>query len=138
IEGNKVNRYDGSTGAPIGDGVFVAAGSGGIQNPRQMVIDPQGNYLYVVRARPDAAGGVLRFQGPNGPNSGAFVDNYITAVDMPIGVALDPAGNLYVSQRDTAKVTRYAPTPPAALQGGDATDFFFLAMAHWQLGDKEK
>jgi hypothetical protein len=112
-----VNRYDGVTGAPIGDGVFVARGSGGLQSARQMVFDPQGNYLYMVKARLGPVGEVLRYQGPNGPNPGAFVDTYITAgqtgLDTPIGVALDPAGNLYVSQRDTAKVTRYAPTSQA-------------------------
>jgi WD40 repeat protein len=113
--GDHINRYDGSTGAPIGNGVFVAAG--GFQGARQMVIDPQGNFLYVALARTNAVGEVLRYQGPNGPNPGAFVDTYITAgqtgLDIPIGVALDPAGNLYVSQRDTAKVTRYAPTAQA-------------------------
>lgn len=117
--GGFVNRYDGSTGAPIGDGVFVPLGSGGLQATRQMVIDPQGNYLYVVRSRIDSTGigEVLRYQGPNGPNPGTFVDTYITAgqtgLDKPIGLALDPAGNLYVSERDTAKVTRFAPTSQA-------------------------
>src|SRR5262249_32568188 len=60
---------------------------------------------------------VLRFQGPNGPNPGAFVDAYIpagqSALDIAIGLALDSAGNLYVTQRDTAKVTRFAPASQA-------------------------
>ena len=29
-----VNRYNGTTGAPIGDGTFVVLGSGGLQSPR--------------------------------------------------------------------------------------------------------
>jgi hypothetical protein len=103
--------YDGLTGQPIGDGVFVPAGSGGIHNTRQFIIDPEGRYLYITDA--DATGGaVLRFQGPNGPNPGAFVDTYIdqgqAGLSSPMGLALDSAGNLYVSERDLNRVTRFA------------------------------
>jgi len=111
-----IERFDGLTGQPIGNGVFVPAGSGGLHQTRQLIIDPQGTYLYVVEA--DSTGAVLRFQGPNGPNPGAFVDTYVdqgqAGLSAPIGVALDSAGNLYVSERDLNEVTRFAPSAQAS------------------------
>jgi hypothetical protein len=109
-----IERFDGTTGAPIGDGVFVAPGSGGLSGSRQFVIDPLGKYLYIGEI---SAGQILRFQGPNGPNPGAFVDTYITqgqsALANPVGVALDTAGNLYVGERDLNQITRFAPNAQA-------------------------
>src|SRR5262249_18208064 len=110
--GGWVDRYDGPTATPYqGTGAFVAFGSGGLNATGQMVFDPLGNYLYVVRGA--SVGEILRYQGPNGTNPGAFVDTYIahgqTDLNVPIGVALDSAGNLYVSQRTPAQVTRFAP-----------------------------
>jgi sugar lactone lactonase YvrE len=116
-----INRYDGTTGAPIGNGVFVTYASGGLANPRQFVFDSQGTNLYVASS-PNATGGpmgqVLHYQGPNGQNPGAFVEEYITGgqagVSIPIGLASDAAGNLYLSDRDTANVTRFAPSSQAS------------------------
>lgn len=123
----QVNRYDGATGAPIGTGVFVPLASGGLIQPRGIVFDPQGTNMYVVEdltgngyvsSMPRPMGQVLRFQGPNGQNPGAYVDAYVTGgqagLSIPIGLARDAAGNLYVSDRDTANVTRFAPGTQAA------------------------
>ncbi|MFO0810864.1 MAG: Calx-beta domain-containing protein [Gemmataceae bacterium] len=111
-----IRRYDGLTGQPIAGGVFVAAGSGGLHNTRQLIIDSQGTYLYVTETV--SSGAVLRFQGPNGPTPGAFVDAYINqgqaGLSVPIGLALDAAGNLYVSERDLNRVTRFAPNLQAS------------------------
>ena len=61
---NSVRRFDGDTGALIGD--FVAPGAGGLQHPGGLAFGPDG-LLYVS----DAIGNkVLRFDG----ESGAFVD----------------------------------------------------------------
>jgi sugar lactone lactonase YvrE len=119
----QVNRYNGSTGAPIGTGVFVPQ----IIQPRAIVFDPQGANMYVVEAvtgngyvstLPGPTGQVLRYQGPNGANPGALVEAYITGgqggLSIPIGLARDAAGNLYVSDRDTANVTRFAPASQAS------------------------
>ncbi len=111
-----ISRYDGLTGQPIGNGIFVPTSSGGLHNTRQLIIDPQGTYLYVVEA--DSAGGVLRFQGPNGTTPGAYVDTYLNqgqaGLSIPIGVALDSTGNLYVSERDLNEVERFAPNAQAS------------------------
>ena len=110
-----ISCYNGLTGQPIGNGVFVPEGSGGLQQTREFLIDPQGTYLYVVEAGPAE---VLRFQGPNGSNPGAFVDSYINQgqanLSATLGVALDSTGNLYVSERDLNEVTRFAPNSQAS------------------------
>jgi sugar lactone lactonase YvrE len=117
----QINCYNGVTGAPVGNGVFVPHASGGLIQPREIVFDPQGN-LYVVEdltgnTLPGPIGQVLRYQGPNGQNPGAYVEAYITGgqagLSIPIGLARDTAGNLYVSDRDTANVTRFAPSSQA-------------------------
>jgi sugar lactone lactonase YvrE len=123
----QVNRYDGSTGAPIGTGVFVPLASAGLIQPREIVFDPQGTNMYVVEdltgngyvsTLPGPMGQILRYQGPNGQNPGAYVEAYVTGgqagLSIPIGLARDAAGNLYVSDRDTANVTRFAPGSQAA------------------------
>jgi hypothetical protein len=118
----QINCYNGATGAPVGSGVFVAPGSGGLEGPREFFFDPTGTALYVI-SKPAVSqtlpptGQVLRYQGPNGPNPGAFVETYISAgqanVQIAIGLAYDAAGNFYVSDRDTANVTRFAPSAQA-------------------------
>ena len=110
---------------PIGNGVFVQPASGGLTQPRQIVFDPSGTNMYVaecangfVNLLPQPLGQVLRYQGPSGQNPGAYVEAYITGgqsgIATPIGLRCDAAGNLYVSDRDTANVTRFAPGSQAA------------------------
>jgi sugar lactone lactonase YvrE len=121
----QINYYNGSTGAPIGNGVFVQLASGGLTQPRQIVFDPSATNMYVdecangfVNLLPQPLGQVLRYQGPSGQNPGAYVEAYITGgqgrLATPIGLARDAAGNVYVSDRDTANVTRFAPSAQAA------------------------
>jgi sugar lactone lactonase YvrE len=118
---SQVNRYDGSTGAPIGTGVFIPNGSGGLLGARTILFDPQGINMYVVATMSPSGGPmgqVLRYQGPNGQNPGAYVEAYITGgqagLSIPIGLARDAAGNVYVNDRDTANVTRFAPVSQAS------------------------
>jgi sugar lactone lactonase YvrE len=121
----QVNYYNGSNGAPIGTGVFIPQ----IIQPREIVFDSQGANMYVIEdltgngyvsSLPGPMGQVLRYQGPGGQNPGAYVDAYITGgqggLSIPIGLARDAAGNIYVSDRDTANVTRFAPSSQAAFQ----------------------
>src|SRR5205085_2719470 len=97
----QINRFDGSTGTPIGSGIFIAPGSGGLVDPKEFAFDPTGTNLYVTSKAPvsqplPATGQVLRYQGPNGQNPGAFVETYLSAgqanVQMAIGLARDAAG----------------------------------------------
>jgi len=122
----QINRYNGVTGAPVGNGVFVPLGSGGLIQPREIVFDSQGNLNVVedltgngyVSQIPGPMAQVLRFQGPNGQNPGAFEEDYVTGgqgeLTRPQGMAIDAAGNLYVSDSLTANVTRFAPGSQAS------------------------
>jgi sugar lactone lactonase YvrE len=119
---SQINRYKGATGAPIGSGVFIAPGSGGLDGSRDFFFDPTGTNLYVTSTVPGSStlppiGEVLRYQGFNGPNPGAFVETYISAgqanVQIAIGLTQDTSGNVYVSDLDTANVTRFAPSSQA-------------------------
>jgi hypothetical protein len=101
-------RYDGTTGAF--KGVFVSAGSGGLDAPQGMVFGTDGN-LYVTSGNwfngsngpfysgDFPAGTVLRFEGPSGPNPGAFLGTFIPGgsggLANPNGLLFgpDPSGN---------------------------------------------
>jgi hypothetical protein len=118
----QINCYSGATGAPVGSGVFVAPGSGGLEDTRAFFFDPTGTNLYVISKPPVSptlppTGQVLCYQGPSGQNPGAFTETYISAgqanAQIAIGLACDASGNMYLSDRDTANVTRFAPAAQA-------------------------
>jgi glucose/arabinose dehydrogenase len=64
LQGGQVNRYDGSTGAPVGTGVFVPQGSGGLIQARGIVFDPAGTNMYVIE---DLTGTINNSGAPSGP-----------------------------------------------------------------------
>lgn len=105
-----VKRYDGTTGAYLGD--FVGSGSGGLQGPVTMTFGPDGNLYVADFYSSDLA--VKRFQGPGGPSPGAFIDTFIPAgsggLQIPSGVIFGPDGNndgqfdLYVATLATGNI----------------------------------
>jgi hypothetical protein len=137
---NNILRYDGTTGAFLG--TFVAPGSGGLQGPMMMAFGPDGD-LYVtsfITGSPFAPGSVLRYEGPSGPNPGAFLGTFVPAgsggLANPTGLLFGPDGrndgklDLYVAssviysaatseilaaEPDTSEVLRYDGTTGAFL-----------------------
>src|SRR5205085_7993505 len=97
---NQVLRYGGTTGAFLG--VFVAAGSGGLNNPRALTFGPDGN-LYVSSS---ASNAVLRYSGQTGAFLGAFVPAGSGGLAGPAEL-LFSAGSLYVARQNTTEVLRY-------------------------------
>ncbi len=104
VHDSSVKRYDGTTGAYKRD--FVAAGVGGMSHPQGLVFGPDG-HLYVAcnSGAVFNPGPILRFQGPNEPNPGSFIDTFIPAgtggLSVPLGLLFGPGGqpgtlNLYV------------------------------------------
>ena len=112
-----VLRFQGPNGISPGGFVdeFVAAGSGGLDNPFGLAFGPTGD-LHVSGATSD---NVLRFQGPDGVSPGALVYEAAPAstsgLDSPDAVVFDLDGNLYVSSRATDEVLKYSQGVTATL-----------------------
>jgi DNA-binding beta-propeller fold protein YncE len=107
---DSVKRYDGATGAYLGD--FVASGSGGLDGPGTMTFGPDGK-LYVANFYSSDLS-VKRFEGPSGPTPGAFIDAFIPAgsggLAIPSGLIFGPDGNddgqldLYVATLENGNI----------------------------------
>jgi len=121
---SEVLRYDGRTGAFLG--TFIASGSNGLDIPIGMAFGRDGN-LYVANTFAGTGGGILRFEGPAGPNPGAFIDTFVApgsgGLQEPLSVIFGPGGNLYVGSAEsylpvkphTSTVLRYDGTTGAFL-----------------------
>ena len=99
---NAIYEYSGSTGAFLS--TFVAAGSGGLNDPAGIVFGPDGN-LYVSST---VTKSVDRFEGPRGPSPGSplpaagqsgatFVAAGSGGLTGPKDLIFGPDGNLYVA-----------------------------------------
>ncbi len=111
-------RYHGESGEFLGP--FVTSATGGLRGPVTMTFGPNGNLYVSDFYTGDLA--VKRFQGPAGPNPGAFIDTFIPAgsggLRAPSGLVFGPDGNddgqfdLYLADVDEddfdkASVLRY-------------------------------
>lgn len=94
---NDVLRYDGKTGAFLGD--FVAPNAGGLGFPTGLAYGPDGS-LYVGSVTADS---ILRYNGQTGAFLGAFAS--LPAFAFPTGMAFGPDGNLYVANEN--QILRY-------------------------------
>jgi hypothetical protein len=106
---SSVLRYDGTTGAFKGS--FVAGGAGGLGGVWALVFGPDGD-LYVSNAVGNGTnhlppGSILRYEGPAGPNPGAFLGAFVPTgsggLNTPLGLLFGPDASgdgqqdLYVS-----------------------------------------
>jgi streptogramin lyase len=98
---SSVLSYNGETG--VFQRVFVPAGSGGLDNPQNITIGPDGN-LYVSSW---ATHSIKRYDG----QTGVYVDDFVPpgsgGLANPDQVIFGPDGHLYVSNRFNAAITRY-------------------------------
>jgi len=106
---DSILRFNSVTGAPAGvsglpgDAVFVAMGSGGMDNPSQIVFH-DGSF-YVSSTSPSTSNSVLRF-GTNGSFQGTLVSNGSGGLAGPVDLVFYD-GSLYVTSWTNAKVLRY-------------------------------
>lgn len=94
---SNVLRFDGSTGAFLGD--FIPAGRGGLSGAIGITFGPDGN-LYVSSAGGLNGGptsGVFRYQGPAGASPGAFIGTFVSPgsgeLMSPFAVLFGPDAN---------------------------------------------
>ncbi|HEX5036050.1 MAG TPA: Calx-beta domain-containing protein [bacterium] len=112
---HNVLRYNGTTGAFIGE--FVVAGSGGLDGPDGMAFGPDGN-LYVLDFEPDK---IFRFDG----STGAFIDEFVSSGTSGDDLILGPDQNFYAADFDNAIVRKVTPSgvSSAFATAGENLDF---------------
>lgn len=98
--GNNVRRYDGTTGASLGE--FVTPGSGGLQRGFALQFLPDGDLLVANGAVP---GNILRYDGMTGTSLGVFVTG--NGLSLPGGMAIGPDGLLYVASTLGNSILRF-------------------------------
>jgi sugar lactone lactonase YvrE len=99
--GHNVVSLNSSTGAFLGD--FIAAGSGGLTDPDDLTVGPDG-HLYVSSGTP-TSGQILRYHGKTGAFIGVFAQG--NGMKRPYGNAFGPDGHLYVASFRSDQILKF-------------------------------
>jgi len=89
---------------------FIASGSGGLNQPKDLVLGPDGN-VYVASATTNS---VIRYT-PTGQLLGTFVAGGSGGLSSPKGLAFGPDGNLYVDSVTNNNILEYSGSTGAFL-----------------------
>ncbi|MBK9386249.1 MAG: NHL repeat-containing protein [Planctomycetes bacterium] len=98
-----IHRFDARTGAFLG--LFVAAGSGGLDGPDAGIAFGPDGHLYVPSYNNDR---VLRYDGRTGAFLGTFVAAGAGGLQRPRTLRFRSDGHLLVSSETTGQILRYA------------------------------
>lgn len=113
---DSVLRYDAATGVPAGvsglpgDAVFIASGSGGLDNPSRLIFGPDGKVYVSSTASVGAStttNSILRYNAATGAFDTVFVSPGSGGLDGPIAMVFRPDGYLYVTGWRSNSVNRY-------------------------------
>jgi DNA-binding beta-propeller fold protein YncE len=111
---NSVDRFEGPTGSTPGSplpaagqsgATFVAAASGGLTTPKDLIFGPNGNLYVDSELNPGV--GVLEFDRTTGGFITTFVGSGPNGVQNPRGLAFDQDGRLYVGDWGTGTILRF-------------------------------
>jgi DNA-binding beta-propeller fold protein YncE len=102
FDNDSVLKFDGDTGAFLG--VFVPAGSGGLNGPTGLTFGPDG-HLYVSSFV--FTNTVLKYHRKDGRFLGVFVSEGSGGLQGPMDLSFGPDGNLYVVSSYGGGVFRY-------------------------------
>jgi DNA-binding beta-propeller fold protein YncE len=102
FDNDSVLKFDADTGAFLG--VFVPAGSGGLNGPTGLTFGPDG-HLYVSSFVFNNS--VLKYHGRNGRFLGVFVSEGSGGLQGPMDLSFGQDGNLYVVSSYAGGVFRY-------------------------------
>jgi DNA-binding beta-propeller fold protein YncE len=95
---NNVVKYD-TNGNPVG--TYIAPGSGGLNLPEEIALDPGGAYLYVASSGTNQ---VLKYNASTGAYVGVAASS---GVSGPDGIAFGPSdGLLYIDNRGNNRILR--------------------------------
>jgi sugar lactone lactonase YvrE len=130
-EGGRVARFDGRTGAFLGN--FVAPGSGGLTHPGSIVFGPDstGDGQLDLYATDEGPARVMLYDGVTGAFVREFVTSHSGGLSAPWGLTFGPDGNLYVASILTKSVMRFqgpsGPTPGAPLPALGNSGAYFVS-----------
>jgi len=100
---NAVQEFNGTTGALVNT-FNIAAGSGGLSGPLDLIFAPNGNLL----VSSSNTNQVLRYDANTGAFLGALVNTGAGGLNFPDGLAIDASRNrLYVSSSFSGQVLEY-------------------------------
>lgn len=111
--GNNVVAYAQATGLALGE--FIPAGRGGLNDPDDMAIGPDGK-LYISSGHDPETSAILRFDRHTGAFLGVFASGH--GLHRPYGMVFGPDGLLYVSSFRSDEILRFD------AQSGEFVDVF--------------
>jgi WD40 repeat protein len=112
----QILEFNGTTGAPVGSGIFVQGSTAALHDPLGLTFGPNGS-LFVVDGY---TGNVLQFDGTTAAFDGVFTAGNSDLIG-PVGLTFGPNGNLFV----TGGVRR-APGPNGEVLEYDGTTGAFI------------